>query len=88
MGGKKKEGQKQIDVYSRQQIISESSKESILKIELLVLLLFGFDANLGVELVWNICLCLVIKNAWGGSGTDCSKQSAAIDMLDDRKQTV
>ena len=53
-----------------------------------MLLLLGFDANLGVELVWNICLCLVIKNAWGESGTDCSKQSAAIDMLDDRKQTV
>ena len=32
----------------------DDQKESSLKIKLLVLLLLGFDANLGVELVWNM----------------------------------
>ena len=55
-----------------------------MKIQLLVLLLLGFDAQLGVELV---CTMSVWRKPGEEIGT-VWKQTAATDLGDDRKQAV
>ena len=49
MGGKEKGGRKQIEQAATS--TRDNRKESSPKIQVLVLLLLGFDAHLGVELV-------------------------------------
>ena len=71
--GRKKEGENKLMLQQAANNIRDYRKESSLKIQLLILLLLGFDAHLGVELVPTMSVFgESLGGNWNSLEVDCS----------------